>query len=95
MKVKKCNFRNGGIQCQISKSVNVTDCIFALALAVCEIFTFQKFYLENVRQGQGYNVRNGTIRWQIRTSIKVVLHIFALYLTVSEILTFKIFDLEN
>ena len=41
------------IRCQISNSLRVGSCIFALALTVSEIYRFQTFYLENVGQGNG------------------------------------------
>ena len=79
-----CNFRNGIIRWQISKSVKVVLCIIALALAVSEILTFQIFYLKKYVKVTECNFRNYAIRWQKSKSTKELPHIFTLALIVSE-----------
>ena len=69
--------------------------MFALALIVSEISTFEIFDLKKVGQG---HVVNSLQRHRSMANVKVykrLPHIFALALTVSEILTFTIFDLEK
>ena len=47
------NFRNGNIHWQISKSLKVIRCIFALALTISVILQFEDFDLQKVGQGHG------------------------------------------
>ena len=51
VKVMQYNIRNGAIPWQISTSVKVIWCIFAIALAVSEILMFQICDLEKIDQG--------------------------------------------
>ena len=61
--------------------IQVTMCIFTLALTVWEILIFYTFDLENLVQAQGH-----IIRQRISTSIKVTLKHFSLAFTVFQIL---------
>ena len=51
VKVTEYNMCNVAIRWEISMSMQVIFCIFALALSVCKILTFQSFDLENLDQG--------------------------------------------
>ena len=57
IKVIKCNFHNGIIRWQISKSIQVVLCIFALALTVSEILNFF-YFLPSKIVGQGHGVQS-------------------------------------
>ena len=88
------NCRNGLIRWKVSKVIEIVPCIYALAVIVSGIFTFQMFDLEKVGQGP---------RAQFLQSCHSISNInmyknrpmhFVLALTVSEILTFEMFDHE-
>ena len=53
VKVIRCNFHNEITHWQISQSLKVIPCIFALAFTVLEISTFTMFDDQKVGQGHG------------------------------------------
>ena len=67
------------------RSINVVSRLFALALTVSKIQSFQNFDWKF----RPKSIRSGVIRGQISNSLSVVSPIFALILTVSEKFTFK------
>ena len=51
----RCNFRNGISRWQISKTIKVVLCIFAVAFTISDILTFNIFDLQKVGQGAEYS----------------------------------------
>ena len=73
-KVIRCKSCNGIIGLQISKSIKSLLCIFALALAVSEILTFEDVHLQpKVDKVQEYNLALTTFDGKCQN-----LHIFAI-----------------
>ena len=89
------HFRNEAIRWQISKFINLIFGIFALALIISEILTFQIFYLGKVGHGLGVQLLQW---WYSMANIKIckryTLH-FSFAFTIFELLTFQLFDFEK